>query len=52
MERDIGLQLTRPGEDIGFIDPVFDDPSELGVARSPAPSLHIGKSKSESPPCW
>src|SRR6266851_2162888 len=52
MERYIGLELARPGEDVGFIDPVFDDTSELGVARAPAAALsHMGKSKSGGQPC-
>src|ERR1700730_15955985 len=52
MKRHVGLELARPGEDISLIDPVFDDPSELGVAWAPAPGLlHTGKSKSGPPPC-
>src|SRR5207249_3860967 len=52
VQRHVGLQLARPGQEVGFIDPVFDDPSELGVARTPAPSLpHMGKSNSWPPPC-
>src|SRR5260370_39297358 len=52
MERYIGLELARPGEDVGLIDPVFDDPSELGVPRAPAAALWLlGKSKSGGQPC-
>src|SRR5256885_440020 len=29
VERYVDFELSRPGEDVGFIDPVFDDPPEL-----------------------
>ena len=52
MERHVGLELARPREDVGLIDSVFDDPPELGVARTPAALLpHMGKSNSRPPPC-
>src|ERR1700738_5068173 len=52
VDRQVRLELARPGEDVGLIDPVFDDPPELGVARAIAPGVHhTGKSKSETPPC-
>src|SRR5207245_9962444 len=47
VERHVGLELTGPRQEVRFIDPVFDDPSELGVARAPTPGLpHTGRSKS------
>src|SRR5258708_12214353 len=52
MQRHVGLELARPREDVGLIDPVFDDPSELGVTRAPAALLsHMGKSKWGPLPC-
>src|SRR5207302_1866810 len=52
VQRDVSLELARPGQEVGLVDPVFDDPSELGVAWTPAPSLpHMGKSNSWPPPC-
>src|SRR5438309_4938805 len=52
MERHVGLELARPREDVGLVDSVFDEPSELGVARTPAARLsHMGKSNSPPPPC-
>src|SRR5437868_9968304 len=52
VQRDIGLELAWPGQDVGLVDPVFDDPSELGVAWTPAAlSSHMGKSDSRPPPC-
>src|ERR1700694_311522 len=48
----VGLELARPGQDVGLVDPVFDDPPELGVARAPAPGLpHRSKSKLQPLPC-
>src|ERR1700694_674878 len=48
----VGLELARPGEDVGLVDPVFDDPPQLGVARAPAPRLpHRSKSKLQPLPC-
>src|SRR5438874_1086585 len=52
VQRDIGLELAWPGQDVGLVDPVFDDPSELGIAWTPAAVLwHAGKSDSRPPPC-
>src|ERR1700681_4063818 len=52
MDGQVGLELARPGENVGLVDPVFDDPAELGVARAPAPGLpHRGKSKLQHLPC-
>src|SRR2546428_9495835 len=47
MERNVGLELARPGKEVCLIDPVFDDPSELGVARAPTALVsHMDRSKS------
>ena len=52
MKRRVSLELARPREDVGLIDPVFDDPPELGVTRAPAALLsHMGKSKWGPLPC-
>src|SRR5438309_78054 len=52
VQRDVGLELARPRQGVGLIDPVFDDPSELGVVWAPTALLsHMGKSNSGPPPC-
>src|SRR5256885_11216364 len=51
VQRDVGLELARPRQDVGLVDPVFDDPSELGVAWTPAALWsHMSKSNSRPPP--
>src|SRR6266480_385424 len=52
VQRHVGLELARPRQEVGFIDPVFDDPSELGVVWAPAAlRSHTGKSDSRPLPC-
>src|SRR5438105_15612518 len=52
VKRHIRLELAGPREDVRFVDPVFDDPSQLGVARAPASGLsHMGKSRPARRPC-
>src|SRR6266480_1412950 len=52
VQRHVGLELARPRQEVGFIDPVFDDPPELGVVWAPAALWsHTSKSDSRPPPC-
>src|ERR1700738_1677405 len=50
VDRQVRLELARPGEDVGLIDPVFDDPPELGVARAIAPGVHHTGNRNRGPP--
>ena len=42
VDRNVDLERPGPREDVRLIDPVFDNPPELGVARTPAPGGRVG----------